>query len=107
MSHKKAFQSNASYLLAKCPCFMVNKLEYVEEGNCTDKGWPCRENLAWIPVQGGPSFVDRQTDSTENITFPQLRWRAVKIMDLQGVVQISRFSVSVQQFLDLLSHYNE
>ena len=37
-----------------------------------------RSNASWIMVTWDPCGQnDRQTDMTENITFPQLRWRAV------------------------------
>ena len=102
MSHKKAFQSNANYLLAKSPCFIVNKLEDVRGrvggGQTTDrrKGGPVeRTDPGSLCRKAPPLWTDRQTDTTENITFPQLRWRALKMMD---AVQISRFSVSHNNF---------
>ena len=53
---------------------------------------PCLGN----PVQWGPMLhgwwshgtpLDRQTDRTENITFPQLRWRAVTIHQWNGCLE--------------------
>ena len=71
------------------PCFIVNKFEWVPEALCTVRSKLIKfENVGRSdrpgPVQGGcgpvqePPLTDRQTDLTQNITFPQLRWQAVK-----------------------------
>ena len=45
-------------------------------------GVPCmvRPNASWVMVKWGPLFADRYTQTTENIIFPQLCWRVVKMM---------------------------
>ena len=47
-------------------------------------GGPCvmRSNVSWVMVTWDPfPTVDSQTDTIENIIFPQLRRRAVKICE--------------------------
>ena len=43
-------------------------------------------SVQWDPMHHGQwshgTPVNRQTDTTESITFPQVRWRAVKILDI-------------------------
>ena len=43
-------------------------------------GGPCmvRSNASWVMVAWDRLPLSRMTDMSENITFPQLRWRAVK-----------------------------
>ena len=38
-----------------------------------------RSNAPWVMVTSGPPSPCEQTNVIENITFPQLRWRSVKI----------------------------
>ena len=55
-----------------------NKFEHVWEGlgPCAGGGRPCNERASKL-CTGTPFWI--YTDTTENITFPQLRWRAVKM----------------------------
>ena len=42
---------------------------------CEAGGWASTE--AFLPPPPHPRLLNRMTDTTENITFPQLRWRVV------------------------------
>ena len=74
--------------------YIVNKIECVREGGgATSPCGPCvvrsKMNKDQVPVEGrglgpgsgpctgNPFPVEIQTDTTENITFPLLRWRMV------------------------------
>ena len=54
-------------------------------GPCTVRSnAPARPNASWAMVC---SPVNRQTDMSENITFPQLRWR---VLDVKSRTRINR-----------------
>ena len=79
-SNKKAFQSNVDHPLSKSMCFIVNKFEYVQGGCCggpVQKGEGQGAGLGHRTGKGSGKSLNRQTDTTENITFLQLRWRAI------------------------------
>ena len=62
---------------------MASSLGHQMSGPYAEGGiGPCsvRSNASWIMVTKDPSSVNRQTDTTENVTFLQLRWWAVNIV---------------------------
>ena len=51
-----------------------------EKVRCLVSGGRVGPNASWVMVTWGPQPpLNRMRDTCENITFPQLRWRAVKI----------------------------
>ena len=68
--NKKAFQSNVHRLLSDSLCFIVNKFE--REVEVAQRG---REELGACTGTPPPKQQNRKTDTVENITFPQFRWR--------------------------------
>ena len=67
--------------------FLYSEIPYVEEGAGTGTWGEAVELYSEIQCFMGNGYmwpllhVNRQTDMTENITFPQLRWRAVMKID--------------------------
>ena len=59
--------TSRGFLYSEVPC-----------GHCMVRSNASRVIVTWDPLWREWQ-TDRQTDTTENITFPQLRWRAVKI----------------------------
>ena len=72
IKNKKAFQSNANRPLSDSPYFMVNKFEPALYSRGTVRPGPWTGTL--------PA---KQTVTTENITFLQLRWRMVRVNTFQ------------------------
>ena len=71
---KKAFQSNANRPLSYSPCFMWTNLNMSGGGPCIERG-----RDMW--GEGGLAlWTEWQIHTTDNITFPQLCWRALNIV---------------------------
>ena len=113
-TNKKAFQSKCQPPAADsmgyhndqvwtclwgCPCYI--------EVQFWNKFWTCLEgDQDWALYRGGWEHVDRQTDMTENITFPQLRWRALKTwLDFTASVLSSPLIFMTSLFL-LIFHWH-
>ena len=78
--NKKAFQSNANRPLSNSLCVILNKFERVRGTGWAGSG-ACMGGWWQGQVQRPPPpWTEWQTDTTENITFPQRRWRAVTIL---------------------------
>ena len=60
------------------PC-MGGWVLYKWDGTCMGGTCTMRPTASWVLVTWDP--LNRKTDTCENITFPQLHWRAVKIRE--------------------------
>ena len=82
-SNKKAFQSNADRPLSKRLCFVVKSLNMSGGGCCwgpVQKGAGAGaggQDWDTVREEGPGKSLNRQINTTENITFLQLRWRAI------------------------------
>ena len=73
------------------PCLMS-----VGGGGCT-----VRSSASWVMVTWGPPLPCKQTNASENITFPQLRWRAVKVNNILHMTLYN--TIFDQNYLTILS----
>ena len=74
-------QCEHPHLIALNPFIGINIIAVVvTQCERTFRGGPCmaRSNAPWIMVTWESPQLNRMTDTAENITLPQLRWRAVK-----------------------------
>ena len=104
---------NSQKMPALCGGPQVNKFQQVSsdghqmsltKGPGQEPRGPCtvRSHASWILVTWGGTLLDRQTDTTENITFLQLRsWPVIKVVGIfQKLVMIGRKALGKFQKCD-------